>query len=167
MTEDERRGILADEWLVVRHSGEIPEITFHGSLHYLTEDSDGPGITLREEELSSLQEAALERYHEIILRDISIDNFHKTIYRGVRRTLYNLHRCQAFSTRQSLDCSGFRETVARAFLVFVEQGMRSAGKSLPEKFINCTPQELEELTRELGIAVEELPADISQFCLPD
>ncbi len=166
MTEDERRELLADEWLVVRHSGEIPEITLHSTLHYLTEDKDGPGLTLSEKELSSLKEAALARYHEIILRDICVENYHKTMYRGVRRTLYNLQRCQAFATRQSIECDDLRETAAQALLLFLQQGSRAAGKDLPQNFINCSMKELEELSRELGLKVEQLPSNIVQFCLP-
>ncbi len=166
MTQEERLGLLADEWLMVRHSGEIPEITLHSSLHYLTEDKDGPGLTLSEKEFSSLKEAALERYHEIILRDICVENYHKTIYRGVRRSLYNLQRCQAFAARQSVECDALRETVAQALLLFLQQGSRAAGKDLPQNFINCSMKELEELTQELGLTVEQLPAQIAQFCLP-
>lgn len=167
MTEDERREILADEWLVVRHSGEIPEITFHATLHYLTEDKEGPGLTLRADELSSLKEAALERYHEIILRDISLENFHKTIYRGVRRSLYNWHRCNAFMARQFVRDDEFREKASQTLLLFLEQGSKAAGKDLPEKFINCSPGELKELAEELGLGEEQLPCNISQFCLSD
>ncbi len=166
MTEEERRELLADEWLMVRHSGEIPEIIFHSTFYYLTEDKDGPGLLLSEKELSSLIKAALARYHEIILRDICVENFHKTIYRGVRRTLYNLQRCQAFATRQSTECDEFRETAAQALLLFLQQGSSAAGKALPQNFINCSMKELEELTCELRLKAEQLPSNIAQFCLP-
>ncbi len=167
MTEDERREILADEWLMVRHSGEIPEITFHATLYYLTEEKDGPGLKLRDSELSTLKEAALKRYHEIILRDISVENYHKTIYRGVRRSLYNWHRCKTFGERQFVRCDDFREKAARTLLFFLDQGIKSAGRDLPEQFINCSLAELEELAEELGISSEQLPQEIDQFCLPD
>jgi len=164
VTENERQEILADEWLMVRHSGEIPEITFHATLYFLTEEKDGPGLKLRASELTTLKEAALERYYEIILRDISVENFHKTIYRGVRRSLYNWHRCKAFAERQFVRCDDFREKAVRTLLLFVEQGIKAAGRDLPEKFINCSLDELEELTEELGL---DLPQNIAQFCLPD
>lgn len=167
MTEDERREILADEWLMVRHSGEIPEITFHATLYYLTEEKDGPGLTLTDSELSTLKEAALERYHEIILRDISVENFHKTIYRGVRRSLYNWHRCKVFARRQSVEFGDFREKAARSLLLFLAQGIKSAGQDIPEQFINCSLSELEELAEELGLGPEKLPPKIAQHCLPD
>ncbi len=164
MTSEERAELLGDEWLIVRHSGEIPEITYHSSLYYLTEDRDGPGLVLTDEELVFLRDAAVQRYHEIVLRDISIENVHKSIYRGVRRSLYNWHRCKAFVERQSISCDSFQEKAAKQLLLFLEQGMVAAGKSIPEVFINCTVGQLQELAAELGIAAEQLPSGIGRFC---
>lgn len=165
MTRDERNVLLADEWLIVRDSGEIPEITLHATLHYLTEDTDGPRIILTEAELAELKDAAVQRYHEIILRDINIDNFHKSIYRGVRRSLYNWHRCVAFMERQSIKSDDFKKKAAQALLLFLELGVTAAGKELPEKFINCTVLELTELAIAFGVTSEQLPSNITQFCL--
>jgi len=167
VTEEEREVLLTDEWIIVRNSGEIPEITFHSSLYYLTEDCDGPGLMLDEEELARLKNAAVLRYQEIILRDISVENFHKTIYRGVRRTLYNWQRWKAFTLRQSIDCGTFQETAAQALLHFLEEGVSAAGRILPENFINCSADQLIALGEELGIMPEQFPSNITRFCLPD
>lgn len=167
MTKEERNELLADEWLIVRHSGEIPEITFHSSLYYLTVESDGPGLSLTDEELARLKDAAFQRYQEIILRDICLENFHKTIYRGVRRTLYNWERCKAFTLRQSIDCGTFQEKAAQTLLDFLEQGVSAAGKTIDKNFINCSAVQLIALGEELGLMVKQFPPDIAQFCLPD
>lgn len=164
MTEDERADILADEWLIVRNSGEIPEIAFYSSLYYLTEDDDGPCLSLSEEEIQVLKEAAVERCQEIVLRDMLLENFDKTIYRGIRRSIYNWQRYQTFCRRQSLSLLGFRNTVARTFLLFLEEGVSAAGTSLPEAFINCSLDELIRFGEELGVAAEQLPADCGRFC---
>ncbi len=74
MISDERTLLLEEELLLVRHSGEIPEVALHASVHYLTEDPEGPGLVLADEELRPLQEAALARYREIILRDLDAGN---------------------------------------------------------------------------------------------
>ena len=165
MTEEDRKVLFADEWLIVRNSGEIPEIAFHSSLYYLTEDNDGPGVVLRDEELARLKDAVVQRYQEIILRDISLENFHKTIYRGVRRSLYNWHRCQAFMERQFIKTDDFHKTAALALLLFLEQGVAVAGKDLPENFINCSILELTELAKEFGMTADQLPSNVAQFCL--
>ena len=165
MTEEERKELLADEWFIVRDSGEIPEITFHATLHYLTEENDGPKLTLGEKELDELKDAAVQRYQEIILRDMNVENFHKSLYRGVRRSLYNWHRCVAFMERQSIKVDDFPKKAGQALLLFLEQGMVLAGKELPKNFINCTVLELTELADEFGVGAEQLPSDIEQYCL--
>jgi len=167
VTPEERDELLAEEWLIVRHSGEIPEITLHSSLYYLSKESDGPQLSLSEEELSRLKDAAAQRYQEIILRDIDVRNFHKSIYRGVRRTVYNWERCRAFARRQTVDCSHIRETAAQRLIVFLTHGVAAAGKTLPLVFINCSVAQLYELAEELGLDSEQLPADIARFCLPE
>ena len=167
MTRQEREDLLADEWLIVRHSGEIPEITFHSSLHYLCEEADGPQLSLNEEELARLQDAAVQRYQEIILRDMDVRNFHKTIYRGARRTLYNWERCRAFALRQSIDCTYVQKKAAHTLMVFLEQGVAAAGETLPQVFINCSMKQLRELAAGLGLDPEQLPVDINKFCLSE
>ncbi len=68
MESQEREALLAEEALIILHSGEIPEIAFHSSLYYLAEDPDGPKLTLAAEEIVPLQQAVSSRYREIILR---------------------------------------------------------------------------------------------------
>jgi len=165
MIEEERKGLLADEWLIVRNSGEIPEITFHATLHYLTEDTDGPGLLLTQAELDELKDAAVKRYQEIILRDMNIENFHKSLYRGLRRSLFNWHRFVAFRKRQSIQVDDFKKIAAKSLLLFLEQGMALAGQELPRNFINCSALELAELAGEFGVATDKLPSNIRQFCL--
>lgn len=167
MTEEERAELLEDEWLIVRNSGEIPEITYHSSLYFVSVDPEGPGFELSEVEKNRLKDAAVQRYHEIILRDIQLENFHKTIYRGIRRTIYNWYRCKAFTERQNLDCDAFRETAARDLILFLEQGMQAAGNSLPVNFLNCCFEELLELAKELNVDPEKLSPNLLKYCLPD
>jgi hypothetical protein len=95
-----RREILEEEWLIVRHSGEIPEIALHSALYFLTEDPLGPCLQLSVEEIESLQEAAICRFQEIIRRDLCFDNRNLSLYRGVRRAIVNWHRFVAFCERQ-------------------------------------------------------------------
>lgn len=159
--------LLDDEWLIVRNSGEIPEITYHASLYHLEKDPLGPGIELTKGQTQFLKDAAVERYHEIILRDIQIENFPKIIYRGVRRTIYNWHRYQAFCARQGLECRKFRKTVSTTLLFFLDQGKSAAGDSLPKQFLNCRFGDLLQFVKELHINEEKLPENISQYCLEE
>ncbi len=70
ISEKDKAALLADELLIVRHSGEIPEVALHSSIYYLTQDPDGPTISIDAEDLDQLKGAALERYQEIIFRDL-------------------------------------------------------------------------------------------------
>lgn len=164
MTEEERKAILADEWLIVRNSGEIPEIALYSSLYYLREDEEGPRLHLSDGEIQALQEAAVERCREIVLRDMFLENFHTSIYRGLKRSIFNWQRYQAFCRRQCIRWHDFRPTAAQALLTFLEEGVAAAGKGLPEAFINCSLEELMHFAEELGLEAEQLPARLRLCC---
>ena len=159
--------MLEDEWLIVRNSGEIPEITYHASLYFLEKDPHGPAMTLSGEQKRYLKEAAVARYREIVLRDLQIENFSKTIYRGVRRTIYNWHRYQAFCARQALQSGSFKEVVGEALVRFLEQGCRAAGKELPEQFLNCSVEELLQFMDDIGVQAALVPWDIAKHCIAE
>jgi len=167
VTRAEREELLADEWLIVRHSGEIPEIALHSSIYFLTQSSDGPQLILDDKERVTLTSAAAQRYQEIVLRDIQLGNFHKSTYRGVRRTVYNWERWKAFAHRQSVDHTVFQSEAAEALLDFLEQGVAVSGKTLPNTFINCNMAQLVALATDFGLTMSQLPMDVSNFCLSE
>ena len=86
---------LDNEWFVVRHSGEIPEIALYAARHYLTEAEDGPRLHLSRDQWGRLVDAARVRYEEIVLRDLQVDNRDTSIYRGLARSIAN---CSQIST---------------------------------------------------------------------
>lgn len=104
-----RLELLEDEWLLVRHSGEIPEIALHSAFHYLTADPNGPRLQLSVEETHYLRDAAATRYQEIILRDLCYENRELTVYRGIRRAIFNWHRFVVFCERQDISCHNSRK----------------------------------------------------------
>jgi len=69
-----RQELLEEEWLLVRHSGELPEIAFQSAMYCLVEDPEGPRLRLHPEEIHALREAAIDRYQEILLRDLVMKN---------------------------------------------------------------------------------------------
>lgn len=141
-----RQEVLEDEWLIVRHSGEIPEIALHSAFYYLTEDPDGPRLQLSVEERESLQDAAVARYQEVIMRDLCYENRELTIYRGMRRAIFNWRRFIAFCERQerahhTLTRPGMarrslqglimsdRSATAEAFLHLLQKTLQPGGKT--------------------------------------
>jgi hypothetical protein len=186
-----RQELLENEWFVVRHSGEIPEIALHSAFYYLTEDLNGPRLQLSIEEIHSLQDAAATRYQEIILRDLCYENRNLTIYRGIQRAIFNWHRFVAFCKRQDTASHNVgrpgmteyrslqgritsdRSTTAEAFLLLLKKitptiNAHKPGsidtQPSPSVVFNCSFDDLALFARELGIAEEQFPQEIHLFC---
>lgn len=186
-----RQELLENEWFVVRHSGEIPEIALHSAFYYLTADLNGPRLQLSIEEIHSLQEAAATRYQEIILRDLCYENHKLTIYRGIQRAIFNWHRFIAFCERQDTVCRTLhkpeiaacrsfqeqlnkdRSTTAEAFLLLLKKITHTTNAPAPGSIdtppslavvFNCSFNDLTLFARELGITDEQFPQEIHLFC---
>jgi GAF domain-containing protein len=119
--------------IILRNSGEIPEIALHTTLYYLEEDEEGPGITLIEEELHQLHDAALARAREIVLRDLDPDNRDLGLYRGPARSIVNWRRLQNFCQRIGRQCHGFNNT-AEDITAFCEE-LRMDTDLLPDRWV--------------------------------
>ncbi len=164
MNDEERREILEEEGYILRDSGEIPEIAYHSTLYYLSRDPDGPRLLLTEKELEPLQEAALYRYREIVLRDITHENRDVAIFRGLRRTIYNWQRMEDFCKRINGDCGDFQAVVVRTLLDFLERELRDVISGSRKSSVNCTAEQLLEFASLLEVSVEALPAGWEQLC---
>ena len=156
--------ILEEEIFILRDSGEIPEIAFHSTLHYLTEDEEGPKMLLTAEEVELLQDAALFRAREIVLRDLDPANRDLGIYRGVRRTIYNWQRLQDFCRRMGRDCSSFKATVGQALIDFLEQEVADIKSGSRTSSVNCSVEQLLGFAAILDVAVDSLPAGWQELC---
>lgn len=160
-----RQELLEEEWLLVRHSGELPEVAFQSALHCLTEDPEGPRLRLHPEEIHPLREAAIDRYQEILLRDLCYENRGLTIYRGVKRAIFNWRRLVAFCRREERAFHNFREPVAQAFLRLVQESAQTAGRTDLALVFNCTFDEISHFAQELEIRPEQIPEAIRHVCL--
>jgi len=163
--EEERILLLEEEYLIVRHSGEIPEIVLYSTLYYLTEDPEGPHILLNNEELAALQDGALKRSREIVLRDLDPANRDLSLYRGVRRSQYNWCRHQAFCERIGRDCDGFKAVVLAALLDFLSREIEDVASGNRCSSINCSAEELAEFAGELGCSLDDLPSGWHKLCI--
>jgi hypothetical protein len=161
----DRESILEDERIIVRNSGEIPEIALYASLYYLTGDENGPGLILQDEELEVLYGAALERAREIVLRDLDPRNRDLPVYRGPARSMVNWHRLQKLCARINRPCTGFNRKVSRALIEFLEDEMREVGAGRRASSVNCSAGDLEKYCRELSLHPSSLPSGWSGLCL--
>jgi len=177
-----RQELLEEEWFIVRHSGELPEVAFHSALHHLTGDPQGPSLHLEPEEIQTLREAAIARYREILLRDLCYEQRQLPVYRGIKRALFNWQRLTAFCKRQERDCHDLRDAVAEAFLLLLQKTGHGTGTIEPAAdcssttpgpnnsrpslafVFNCTIEEILLFAHELGIRDEQIAGDIHQIC---
>ena len=164
MKPDERESIIQDEVIILKNSGEIPEITLHSSLHFLEEDEEGPGLSLHEKELDILYEAALERAREIVLRDLIPENRDKNIYRGVSRSIVNWHRLQDFCSRINRECPGFEETVFESLISFLHREVEDVETSGRNSSVNCSAGDILTFVRVLNGDEKSLPAGWKFLC---
>jgi hypothetical protein len=155
---------IENEWFVVRHSGEMPEVAFHSSLYFLTEADEGPRLGLSAEQILPLKEAAALRYREIVLRDLQPENRQLTVYRGVRRSMINYRRYQQFCDRQQFEMSCFAGEVAAELLFFLVAEEVEVGKGIRQSVINCSFNELNQFAVEIGLVHDVLPEGIAYLC---
>ena len=164
----ETESLLAEELLIVRHSGEIPEIAFHGSLYYLCEDPAGPQLTLSQPELDLLRQQAVARYREILLRDLNPKNRDARIFRGLKRCIFNWERLGKFCARQEMTVEDVRLEIAEALRGFLRQEADEVRAGLRHSCLNCTREELDAFAGEIGVLPEQMPEGIELlFCAED
>ena len=167
MINNERTYILEEEWLLVRHSGEIPEVALHASLHYLCEDEEGPRFILADEELKPLQDAVLERYREIVLRDLDVGNRDRSLFRGIKRALHNWYRYVRFSDTIGCSYEEFRAIAAQTLLLYLQEEADDVCSGKRTSSINCTTGALMSFVHTLGIDLEALPDNWACLCEKD
>ena len=157
---------LADERLIIKHSGEIPEVAFHGSLYYLTEDPDGPGLEISRADMAGLEEMVVARYRTILLRDLDPENRDKRIYRGLARCAANWRRLRNFARGKEINIEPVRAEAAQKLLHFLGLLARERKNGSRSFTINCSARTLFELAEDFGLERELLPEDVEQFCRP-
>lgn len=151
--------ILEDEILMIENGGEIPEVTYHGSLYFLERDPDGPQITVLAEDHRRLKLAVIEGYRRIIIRDLKPENREKRLYRGLERCAANWHRLRVFCQREQLDYRMVADEVCewvKRFFITEINDVISLGKST---CVNCTVDTLSEFFNTVGFSTTDLPEE--------
>lgn len=157
VAKEKRPALLDDEILLIRHSGEIPEVAMHGSIYYLTQDPEGPGISLTDDELTLLKKAVMTRYRAIINRDLKPGNREKPHYRGMARCVTNWQRLQLFCNREKFDLEQIRTETAQALQGFLRHELRDVATGSHSTCINCTHAEMALLLEGLCLHPTDLP----------
>jgi len=164
MSGQDKKTYIEEETFIVRHSGEIPEVIYHGSLYYLTEDPTGPGIELDLYDTKPLQLAVVERYREIVLRDLEPDNRDRSLYRGLARCVVNWQRLEKFCRNKDLEFENIRVEVAAALLQFLCQELEDVAGGLRVSCVKCNKEDIESLAVKVGLNVDDLPEGWGVVC---
>lgn len=155
---------IENEWYVVRHSGETPEIAYNSAIYYLTRAKDGPHVCLTEQQINLLKDAAVDRYTEIVLRDLQHVNCSKSIYRGIGRSIINYRRFCMFCVRQHMEVTQVRSQAAEALQIFIDTEIYHILHLGRSPIINCTFEELQNYAVELGVALGDRFAVLEKHC---
>ena len=155
---------LADELLIVRHSGEIPEVALHGSLYFLTCAPDGPALVLAEAEVRALKAMVVARYREIIQRDLEPANRDRSLYRGLARAAVNWRRLEKFCRQEGLAMDDLRGETRIALLAMVQREAAEVAARLRSSSINCPAEELHFFAEEVGLTPTDLPTGWEKLC---
>lgn len=157
--------LLADEELLIRDGGEMPEVTFHSSIYYLTEDAEGPQINLNDDDLKYLKQAVIKGYSRIILRDLEPENRDQGHYRGLERCRVNWQRLARFCACEQLDVEGPRGEIIAALKNFMIREVAEVREGLRCSSVNCSSQAISSLLDNLGLGPDELPEGWQNICL--
>lgn len=149
--------LLDDEVLIIENGGEMPEVTLHSCLYFLSKDPEGPRCTFADHDLHRLRQAVVEGYRKIIIRDLTPENRGKGHYRGLARSAINWRRLSRYCLREGFDPSRVAAEVCdllERFMVVEEADVRMGDRT---SCINCSTMELLTLCGEVGLDPSRLP----------
>jgi len=139
------------EW--IEESGEIPEVAFCEAVSYLTEEEDGPKLTLTPSDIKLLEDAVIYRYKNIILRDLDYTNRGSTVFRGMKRAIINYERLKKYQSRKNKVVSGQKEEISRALAEYMDRECRDISEGRFYSTINYGREKLEKFAKELGVDI--------------
>jgi hypothetical protein len=156
--------LFENEWYLVRYSGEIPEIALHAAIYFLTLAKDGPRVELTPGQLAMLERAAIDRFREIIHRDLEHANATTSAYRGVARSIVNYRRFLTFCCRRHHDAKQWRPEICRLLQQFLEKEFDEVViQRRRATILNCTSAELTAFAQMLEIKLALTTAQLKQL----
>lgn len=158
--------LIEDERLIILHSGELPEVAYHGSIHYLTEYPNGPLLKKEDIDLTPLKEAVIMRYQTIIFRDLDHKNREKRIYRGLARAIVNYARLNKFAKLEGMAIRHIHNEIKKRTHDFLQQEIDEVMKGNRTTCINCSLDELQQFLQDMQIGDKKLLHGIAAILNP-
>ncbi len=157
---DSKESYLQDEAELIENSGEIPEVAFYEGLSYLTEQEDGPKLTLTPSDIKPLEDAVMHRYKIIILRDLDYTNRGSSIFRGMKRAIINYKRLKKYQSRKNRAAFGWKEEFGQSFIDYIDRECQDISRGRLYRTINCGREKIEEFANELGVNIDSEYLDL-------
>jgi hypothetical protein len=137
----------------IENSGEMPEVAFYEALYYLAEEEEGPKLTLTLSDIKHLEDAAINRFKTIILRDLKFANRRSSIFRGLKRAIINYNRLKKYQKKKNRIDPGLEKMIGRFLLEYIRRECEEISDRRHYRTINCTREELEQFADELGVNI--------------
>lgn len=144
----------------IENSGEIPEVAFYEALYYLKEEEEGQKLVLTSSDIKVLEDAVINRYKTIILRDLEFANRRSSIFRGLKRAIINYNRLKRYQKRKNRIDPGMEKEIGHFFLEYIRCECEDISDKRHYRTINCTRGQLEQFADELGVNIAPEYKDI-------
>lgn len=155
---------VIEEKEIIAHSGEMPEVAFHNSLYFLTEDPDGPHLTLTPKEIAFLKQGVIERYKRIILRDLNPQMRGRSEFRSIKRAIVNCKRLKRYTKKEQLNISDIIPELAQALTIYIEAELKDPYlKEHSLRTVNCSREDWEWFVKELRLDPSALLPNPEEF----
>ncbi|MDL1972456.1 MAG: hypothetical protein LWW78_04365 [Deltaproteobacteria bacterium] len=149
---------VIEEKEIICHSGELPEVAFYSSLYFLTEDPDGPHLSLTPEEVTFLKQGVIERYKWIILRDLDPKMRARSEFRGIERAIVNYKRLKRYAEKEQIDIKNIVPEFAKALISYTKVELEDIYlREHSLRTINCSRSDWQWFLKELGLGPNILP----------
>ena len=148
-----RESYLLQEVDWIENSGEMPEVAFYEALYHLTEEKEGPKLILTLSDIKYLEDAVINRFKTIILRDLKFANRRSSIFRGLKRAIINYNRLKKYQKKKNRIDPGLAKMTGRFLLEYIRRECEEISDRRHYRTINCTREELEQFADELGVNI--------------
>ena len=148
-----RESYLQQEVDWIENSGEMPEVAFYEAFYYLTEKEEGPKLILTLSDIKRMEDAAINRFKTIILRDLKFANRRSSIFRGLKRAIINYNRLKKYQKKKNRIDSGMKKETGRSLEEYIRCECEDISDKRHYRTINCTREELEQFADELGVNI--------------
>ena len=148
-----RESYLLQEVDWIENSGEMPEVAFYEALYHLTEEEEGPKLILTLSDIKYLEDAVINRFKTIILRDLKFANRRSSIFRGLKRAIINYDRLKKYQKRKNRIDPCIEKEAGHSLLEYIRCECEEISDKRYYRTINCAREELEQFADELGVNI--------------